>query len=209
MAEVLRRFDGGGTKVGDRGRVVVVAIGLDLDAPPVARTGVVRRIAAGVGVVNRIAVGIVAGADRRVVKGGEDHRVAGGADNVDRPANTVVHVRGLACGGKAGIRAQKLHHQGLTGAALERQTTGRFLIGDVDLTLDHVDDVGIVPNPLRGERPAANQHSVDRAVRRGGDHLVQPDHRAVVVGELSELVYHIQRIAVGGRAPRAVGVGAR
>ena len=171
LAEVLGRGGRGvGVRRGARGRIEsvddlhvgVVAVLLDQDAVPIAGRG------DGGGVVDGIVLGIAAevesGADGIVVQRGKDHGVAGLADDLHFAADAIGGVQGPPGGRKARIRAEEFHDQAGVVAALQAQAAVGVQVGNGDVAFHDVNDVGIVPDRLRGEHAGADQHAVEAVV---------------------------------------------
>ncbi len=135
-----------------------VGVAVDEDAPPVARRG--GRVAR-VGVALRLAVEVESGRRRVVVERSQYDRIVGRAENVQRPADPVLDIERFAVGGESGIGALEFDDQAGVLAALQPQATEGVEVVDRDFIAEDVDDVGVVPDRLGGQRRAANHHAVD------------------------------------------------
>ena len=161
--------------VDDR-HVAIVAVPVEQHASPIAGGGHALRAVA-VGVELRLIVQVESGPDRVVGQGSEDDRITGHAHDVEAAADPIVDFQRAARGREAGIVAPKLDHEAFAGTALERQPALVVVVGDDDLAAQHVDDVGIVPDRLGGQRLVADLDAVDAVV----GHPVIAHERAVVV----------------------------
>ena len=84
--------------------------------------------------------------------------------------------------GKAGVSTGELDHQTFGIAALQSQATECVVVIDSDFTRDDVHNVRVVPHAFGCQFRTADQHRIGRITRQ----TVQPDHRPVVIGKLTE-----------------------
>ena len=91
----------------------------------------------------------------------------------------------------AGVISKQLDDQAFLGAALDPQPAVGVEVGHVDFVEHYVDDVGVVPHALRGDRFAADHHAVDEVVI----HPVAAHQRPLVAQEAGELVDRAGRAA--------------
>ena len=144
--------------------VPIVGKLINPDAAPVARRSrLICRPA--VRVVLREPVQVKAGTDRVVAQRRQDNREPRLPDDLQDAADAVVDVQRPAQGREARIvSAGQLHHQILGRAAFQTQAAVGVEVGDHDLVVNDMDDVGIVPDALRCQRLAADLQSVDTVV---------------------------------------------
>ena len=77
------------------------------------------------------------------------------------------------------ILTEQLHDQAGRGIAFQSQTAKRVKVRDIDRVLHDMHDVRVVPDALCGQCLAADQHAVDRVVRK----TVVKDQRPLVISK--------------------------
>ena len=116
------------------------------------------------GIVLRVAAEVESCADGIVVQRGKDHGVTGLADDLHFAADPVGDIQGPPGRGETGVRAEKFHHEAGVVAALQAEAAVGLQVGNRDLALHDVDDVGVVPDRLRGKHAAADEHAIEAVV---------------------------------------------
>ena len=98
-------------------------------------------------------------------------------DHLQHAADAVVNIQRTSRGREAGIAALQLHHQTLGRPALQSQTTVNVEVTDINRVEEHVHNVRVIPDALRGHRFAADFTAVDGIVFE----IVVADQRTLIV----------------------------
>ena len=159
----------------------------ELEAAPVAGG---RRAggAVGIGVAVRAAERIEARVHAVVSQRRHHDRIPGLPEHLHGAADPVVDVERDAARDEARIGAERLDDEARVGLAEEPQAGRGVEVAHLDLTCDHVDDVGVVPHTLDGEFLAPHLHAGGRATRRAARGRVDRVRDAIVPDERTEVV---------------------
>ena len=163
----------------DNGDVAVVGVRVKRQAAPV--TGRRRGRAVVAGVLDSAALWIDARPDSVVVERREHHGVARLPHDLNGATDPVLDVELIAGGGEARVGPRQLHDKARIGPAHEPEARRRVEVLDDDFALQHVHDVGVVPDALDGDLLAADHEAADRAGDGVKRQPVAPDKRTAVV----------------------------
>ena len=166
----------------DHRHVPVVGKGEKLQAPPVAGGGR-GSSSVGIGVGEQSAERIEARPGRVVTERGQDDGIAWLADDLYRAPDPVIDVELIPGRREAGVGPVELDHEARPRPALEPHARGGVEVFHPDLALEHVDDVGVVPDGLGGDLLAADVHAQNGTAASCGRDHVAADERPLIVVE--------------------------